>query len=296
MPVQPRKDPALKADTSTAPSRARRDRGWGDEQRRVERECLEAMADPQVDDGARERATHQLVLLHAGLVEHIARKFRDRGEPLEDLTQVGMLGLLKAAQRFDLTREVEFSTYATITVTGEIKRHFRDRTWAVHMPRQLQELRMSVSRAYEELSHQLGRPPSVADLAEHLALPECDVVDGQRSALAYAAVSLEALAERRDGGEIDLGEFAAEDPDIHLVELRRTLVPAVQRLPQREFTIITMHFFHGCSQSTIAAHLGISQMHVSRLLARALEKLRLAIDDRPASGPPSTPGEPGRRL
>ena len=281
LPAQPQQEQTTARDVGHNTVVPRRERRWGDDQRRVERDCLAVLSNADLDPGVRERAAHQLVLLHVGLVEHIARKFKDRGEPLEDLTQVGMLALVKAAHRFDLVREVEFSTYATITVTGEIKRHFRDRTWAVHMPRQLQELRMTVSRATEDLSHRLGRPPRVAELAEHLQLSEAEVLEGQRSALAYAAVSLEALAERRDGAQTDLSEFACDDPALQMVDLRRTLVPAVTALPEREFTIITMHFFQGCSQSTIATHLGISQMHVSRLLARALHMLRAALESGP---------------
>lgn len=268
---------AAHKDSLARTQHLRRTSGWDDNKRAAERRCLAVLVDASATAWECERATHELVLLHSGLVDYIARKFKDRGEPLEDLTQVGMLGLLKAAQRFDPAREVEFSTYATVTVTGEIKRHFRDRTWAVHMPRQLQELRMTVSRAYEELSHELGTPPTVPDMAEHLGISEADVIAGQRSALAYAAVSLEALTQRHDGAIVELGEFITEDSGLRAVELRRTLVPALQDLPEREYTIVTMHYFQGCSQSTIAAHLGISQMHVSRLLARALTRLRATL-------------------
>lgn len=275
-------DPDIDSTDNDSPTRSqllRRTNGWDDKKRAAERRCLAVLVDASATARDCERATHELVQLHSGLVEYIARKFKDRGEPLEDLRQVGMLGLLKAAQRFDPGREVEFSSYATVTVTGEIKRHFRDRTWAVHMPRQLQELRMAVSRAHEELSHRLGTPPTVLDVAGHLGISEADVIAGQRSALAYAAVSLEALTQRHDGAVVELGEFVTEDSGLRAVELRRTLVPALQELPEREYTIVTMHYFQGCSQSTIAAHLGISQMHVSRLLARALTRLRMELTD-----------------
>lgn len=263
----------------------RRSHGWDDRRRAVERDCFTTLANPAASPTDRERAQHQVVLLHAGLVEHIARKFRDRGEPLEDLVQVGMVGLLKAIARFDVDRDVEFSTYATVTVTGEIKRHFRDRTWAVHMPRRLQELRMLVARAHEDLIHTLGRVPTTAEIAEHLDIAHSQVIAGKRSALAYAAVSLEALTQRQDGSVTELQEFMTEDPALELVDVRRTLVPLLAGLEEREYTIVTLHFFHNCSQSTIAADLGISQMHVSRLLSRALARMRAQLEPQSQSVP-----------
>ena len=209
--------------------------------------------------------------MHTGLVEHIARRYRDRGEPLEDLVQVGMLALVKCAQRFDPGREVEFSTYATATVAGEIKRHFRDRTWAVHVPRRMQELRHLVVSATEQLTSDLGCSPSQQQVAEHLGIPVADVAAGLACAQAYRAVSLEAMSG--DDTE-DHPQFACEDGEVAVVEARHTLLPLLKQLPERERRIVVLRYFNCWSQSAIAEDVGISQMHVSRLLARALERMR----------------------
>jgi RNA polymerase sigma-B factor len=213
------------------------------------------------------------------LVEYLARRFRNRGEPLDDLVQVATIGLIKSVDRFDLERGVEFSTYATPTIVGEIKRHFRDKGWAIRVPRRLQELKLSLTKATSELSQKLGRSPTVAELAGHLEMTEEEVLEGLESANAYSAVSLDAP----DGGDEDSPAVAdtlgAEDESLEGVEYRESLKPLLDQLPPREKRILLLRFFGNMTQSQIAADLGISQMHVSRLLARTLTQLRAGLLD-----------------
>ncbi|MCZ4498888.1 MAG: polymerase, sigma 28 subunit, SigD/FliA/WhiG [Marmoricola sp.] len=229
------------------------------------------------DDSAREAARAALIELHIPLVEHCARRFVHRGEPFEDLFQVGMIGLIKAVDRFDLDRGVEFSTYATPTVIGEIKRHFRDKGWAIRVPRRLQELRMSIGAATGELSQSLGRSPTPREIADRLEVTVEDVLEGLESSNAYATMSLDAAGSSEDGPSwIDsLGE---DDPEIDFVEIRESLRPLIERLPRREQEILILRFFRQQTQSQIAEQVGISQMHVSRLLNRTLERLRDEIE------------------
>jgi RNA polymerase sigma-B factor len=217
----------------------------------------------------------QLVALHLPLVEHLARRFRNRGEPYDDLLQVGTIGLIKAVDRFDTERGVEFSTYATPTVVGEIKRHFRDKGWAVRVPRRLQDLRLQLTTATQELSQSQGRSPTVGELARHLGISEDEVLEGLESANAYATISLDAGGE---GGDDDglamLDTLGTEDEALEGVEYRESLKPLLAALPPRERQILLLRFFRNMTQSEIATEIGISQMHVSRLLARTLTLLR----------------------
>ncbi len=219
-----------------------------------------------------------LVQLHLPLVEHSARRFRNRGEPLEDLVQVGTIGLIKAVDRFDAERGVEFSTYATPTILGEIKRHFRDKGWAIRVPRRLQELRMRISTATAELSQTLGRSPTARELADSIGCSVDDVVEGLESSNAYATLSLDAGEESEDGAAPILDALGTEDDAIANVEVRESVKPLLDRLPPREKHILLLRFFRGMTQSQIAAEIGVSQMHVSRLLNRTLEHLRTSLD------------------
>ncbi|GAC1440170.1 MAG: hypothetical protein NVSMB55_03810 [Mycobacteriales bacterium] len=232
---------------------------------------LTAMAE---DDPRRARLRDDLVEAHLPLVEYLARRFRNRGEPLDDLIQVATIGLIKSVDRFDLERGVEFSTYATPTIVGEIKRHFRDKGWAIRVPRRLQELKLSLTKATSELSQKNGRSPTVAELAKHLQLTEEEILEGLESANAYSAVSLDAP----DGGDDDSPAVADSlgimDESLEGVEYRESLKPLLEKLPPREKRILLLRFFGNMTQSQIAAELGISQMHVSRLLARTLAQLR----------------------
>ncbi|MCI3243074.1 MULTISPECIES: RNA polymerase sigma factor SigF [Streptomyces] len=226
-------------------------------------------------DGSPEYAElrNKLVRMHLPLVEHLARRFRNRGEPLDDLTQVATIGLIKSVDRFDPERGVEFSTYATPTVVGEIKRHFRDKGWAVRVPRRLQELRLALTTATAELSQQHGRSPTVHELAEKLAISEEEVLEGLESANAYSTLSLD-VPDTDDESPAVADTLGAEDEALEGVEYRESLKPLLEDLPPREKRILLLRFFGNMTQSQIAQEVGISQMHVSRLLARTLAQLR----------------------
>jgi len=235
------------------------------------------LAELPEDHPDRVRLREQLVEAHLPLVEYLARRFRNRGEPLDDLVQVATIGLIKSVDRFDLERGVEFSTYATPTIVGEIKRHFRDKGWAIRVPRRLQELKLSLTKATSELSQKNGRSPTVAELAGHLGLTEEEILEGLESANAYSAVSLDAP----DGGDDDSPAVADSlgmmDDALEGVEYRESLKPLLEQLPAREKKILLLRFFGNMTQSQIASELGISQMHVSRLLARTLAQLRTGL-------------------
>jgi RNA polymerase sigma-B factor len=241
------------------------------------RELFVQLAELPEDDPRRARLRDELVELHLPLVEYLARRFRNRGEMLDDLIQVATIGLIKSVDRFDLERGVEFSTYATPTIVGEIKRHFRDKGWAIRVPRRLQELKLALTKATSELSQKNGRAPTVHELAEQLGLSEEEVLEGLESANAYSAVSLDAP----DGGDDDSPAVADSlgmvDEALEGVEYRESLKPLLEKLPAREKRILMLRFFGGMTQSQIAAELGISQMHVSRLLARTLAQLRTGL-------------------
>ncbi|MEU8772825.1 RNA polymerase sigma factor SigF [Streptomyces sp. NPDC048606] len=229
----------------------------------------------ELPEGSAERAElrNRLVRMHLPLVEHLARRFRNRGEPLDDLTQVATIGLIKSVDRFDPDRGVEFSTYATPTVVGEIKRHFRDKGWAVRVPRRLQELRLSLTTATAELSQQHGRSPTVHELAERLGISEEEVLEGLESANAYSTLSLD-VPDTDDESPAVADTLGSEDEALEGVEYRESLKPLLEGLPPREKRILLLRFFGNMTQSQIAQEVGISQMHVSRLLARTLAQLR----------------------
>ena len=228
-----------------------------------------------LQDGSVEYAElrNRLVRMHLPLVEHLARRFRNRGEPLDDLTQVATIGLIKSVDRFDPERGVEFSTYATPTVVGEIKRHFRDKGWAVRVPRRLQELRLSLTTATAELSQRHGRSPTVHELAEKLGISEEEVLEGLESANAYSTLSLD-VPDTDDESPAVADTLGAYDEALEGVEYRESLKPLLEDLPPREKRILLLRFFGNMTQSQIAQEVGISQMHVSRLLARTLAQLR----------------------
>jgi RNA polymerase sigma-B factor len=214
----------------------------------------------------------ELVHRHLPLVHFLARRFRDRGETLADLVQVATIGLIKAVDRYDPERGVEFTTFATPTIAGEIKRHFRDRAWAVRVPRKLQEQKAVVSRATTDLFQTLGRSPTVTELAGHTALSEEQVLESLETVHAYTTVSLDIQAEGESPAlAASLGEL---DAALEKVEYREALRPMLSQLGEREKQILMLRFFAGMTQSEIASEVGISQMHVSRLLARTLARLR----------------------
>jgi RNA polymerase sigma-B factor len=232
------------------------------------------LATLEKDDPRRERLREILVEEHLPLVRHFARRFSNRGEPFDDLLQVGTLGLIAAIDRFDPTRGVEFLSFAVPTITGEIKRHFRDQGWSVRVPRRLQELHLSLNAAVSELSQKNGHAPTPSELAEHLGIPRAEVLEGLAVANAYRSSSL----DERLSGEEDSPTLAAtlgeEDAALEGVEYRESLQPLLATIPARERRILILRFFGNMTQSQIAADIGISQMHVSRLLSQTLAKLR----------------------
>ncbi|HEX2498225.1 MAG: RNA polymerase sigma factor SigF [Actinomycetes bacterium] len=242
--------------------------------RAAARELFVDMLELPVGTPERTALREKLVEIHLPLVEHLARRFRNRGEPLDDLVQVATIGLIKSVDRFDPGRGVEFSTYATPTIVGEIKRHFRDKGWAVRVPRRLQELRLALTSATAELSQQHGRAPTVAELAAHLRLSEDDVLEGLESANAYSTLSLDVPEQGEQDSPLVADSLGAEDEELEGVEYRESLKPLLAKLPPREKKILLLRFFGNMTQSQIAEEIGISQMHVSRLLARTLAQLR----------------------
>lgn len=253
-----------------------RGRRWSERDRSIEQDLLAQFAAETEDSPRRRELRDRLVTMNLPLVEHVARRFRDRGESHDDLVQVGTIGLIKAVDRFDLERGVEFSTYATPTIVGEIKRHFRDRGWAIRVPRRLQELRMSLNRATTDLTHRLGRSPTVHELATHLEITDEEILEGLESSQAYATSSLDAGTD--ESGAPSLADtLGIDDEELEGIEYRESLRPLLAALPDRERQIIMLRFFHNMTQSQIADEVGISQMHVSRLLARSLAQLRAGL-------------------
>ena len=233
------------------------------------------------DDHARRRVVRdELVHLHLPLVEHCARRFRNRGEPFEDLVQVGTIGLIKSIDRFESDRGVEFSTYATPTIIGEIKRYFRDKGWAIRVPRRLQELRMQIGAASAELTQSLGRSPTPRELADSLGCTVEEIVEGIESSNAYATLSLDASDSGEDGAAATmLDAIGVDDANLEHVEIRESLKPLLDQLEPREKKILLLRFFKNMTQSQIADEIGVSQMHVSRLLTRTLAQLRRSLEE-----------------
>ncbi|MFF1695842.1 SigB/SigF/SigG family RNA polymerase sigma factor [Streptomyces sp. NPDC058257] len=227
-------------------------------------------------------ARNTLIEMNLTLVQFVARRFRNRGSgDMEEIIQVGTIGLIKAIDRFDLTREVEFATFAVPYILGEIKRFFRDTTWAVHVPRRLQELRVELAKAKEELSTRLDHDPTVKELADHLSITEEEVIDGIVAANGYTAGSLEAPSDGGDSAATPTRTLAdvmgESDPAMEAVENMHTLAPLLDDLDDRERRILELRFGQEMTQSQIGAELGVSQMHISRLLTGTLNKLRTGM-------------------
>ena len=229
------------------------------------------------------RLRDELIEAHLGLAEYLARRFANRGEPLDDLVQVASVGLLKAVDRFEPGRGVEFSTYATHTIVGELKRHFRDKGWAVRAPRRMQELYLRLGKVMATLSQELGRSPTIQELAREAQVSEEEVLEALEAGQAYRFASLDAPApggeSDGDGGDSLGAHLGEDDPSMQDAENRAALSPLIATLPDREQKILHLRFFEGLTQSEIASRLGISQMHVSRLLARSLAQLRTAAEE-----------------
>lgn len=234
------------------------------------------LADESASEPQRARIRDLLVTGHLPVAEHIARKFRNRGQPEEDLQQVARIGLINAVDRFDPSRGTDFLSFAVPTITGEVRRYFRDATWAVRVPRRLKELHAAISTASARLAQELGRSPRPKEIAVELNMPVEEVYEGLQVGFAYNTDSL-------DSGTDDEGHSPAEhrlgtlDNALDLIEDREALIPALRKLPEREASIVVMRFFGNMTQTQIAEQIGISQMHVSRLLSASLEMLRTAL-------------------
>jgi len=212
------------------------------------------------------------------LADHIAHRFGNRGEPLEDLFQVARVGLINAVNRFDADKGVQFVAFAVPTIMGEVRRYFRDHGWSVKVPRRLKELSLQLKKAHEELSHQLGRAPTATEIANHLGIDREEVVQAQIASSAYSTCSSDAPVAGDDADRRSVSDsFGTLDANLEKVVDIETLRPLLEALPERELTVLQLRFFENMTQSQIAERLGISQMHVSRLLARCLNKLREAV-------------------
>ena len=224
------------------------------------------------------QAREQLIEQYMSLVRSLARRYSYRGEQLEDLVQIGAIGLIKAIDRFDLERGVELTTYATPNIIGEIKRHFRDKGWSVRVPRGLQELNVQLSRLVEQLTVQLGRSPTIPELAKAAGVEEEEVLEALESGRAYTSLSLSVGGGGGDDDDLDpLESLGTEEHQYEVSEDRAVLAPGFKALDERERRILQLRFFEGLTQSQIAQQVGISQMHVSRLIRRSLEKIRETI-------------------
>jgi RNA polymerase sigma-B factor len=224
------------------------------------------------------QAREQLIEQYMSLVRSLARRYSYRGEQLEDLVQIGAIGLIKAIDRFDLERGVELTTYATPNIIGEIKRHFRDKGWSVRVPRGLQELNVQLSRLIEQLTVQLGRSPTISELAKASDSNEEEVLEALESGRAYSSLSLSTGGGGDSDEELDpLESIGEEEHEYEVSEDRAVLAPGFRALDDRERRILHLRFFEGLTQSQIAQQVGISQMHVSRLIRRSLEKIRAEI-------------------
>src|SRR3954453_20855045 len=247
--------------------------------RRRSAELFAQLRENSAPEPARDAARERLGHLALPPVGHRAPGVRTRGEPFEDLVQVGTIGLLKSIDRFDAERGVEFSTYATPTIIGEIKRHFRDKGWAIRVPRRLQELRMQISATSAELTQSLGRSPTALELAERMGCSVEEIVEGLESSNAYATLSLDAGDDAEDGAATMLDAMGVDDANLAHIDLRESIKPLLEQLDHREKRILLLRFFRNLTQSQIAEEIGVSQMHVSRLLTRTLAQLREGLQD-----------------
>ncbi|MDP9844919.1 SigB/SigF/SigG family RNA polymerase sigma factor [Streptosporangium lutulentum] len=237
-------------------------------------DLLAEMVLPEISEYRAERLRERIVEMHRPLAMEIARRYRYRGEPLEDLLQAAYVGLMKAINGFDPTLGHAFRGYAVVTMTGEVKRHFRDRTWAIRVPRVYQERRAELNRLVADLSQDLGRAPTVAELAVKMNITEEDVLLTLDASAAYSALSLDAPLGADDDAAA-LGDVIPDEDDaLGVLVDREAVKPLIDKLPTREKNILLLRFFGNLTQAEIAAEFGISQMHVSRILRKVLDQLR----------------------
>jgi RNA polymerase sigma-B factor len=239
---------------------------------------LEEYSELDVDDPRREELRAELVTGYLPVAQHIARRFVNRGEPIDDLVQVATVGLINAIDRFSPDRGSDFFSFAVPTISGEVRRHFRDLGWSMRVPRRLKDLHVSINSAVSGLSQDLGRAPKPTEIAERLGVPVADVLEGLEASEAYRSSSLDEMLSSEQGSAT-VGELVGEaDAALDQVEYRQALRPLLAELAERERTIVMLRFFGNLTQTQIADKVGISQMHVSRLLAQTLDRLRERLD------------------
>ncbi|MCX4513782.1 RNA polymerase sigma factor SigF [Streptomyces sp. NBC_01619] len=251
--------------------------------RELSRQFFARLAELEEGTDEYQYVRNTLIEMNLSLVKYAAGRFRSRGaDEMEDIVQVGTIGLIKAIDRFDLCREVEFTTFAVPCIVGEIKRFFRDTSWAVHVPRRLQEARVELARATDELRSRLGRTPTVRELSELMSLSEADVIEARKASNAYNSASLDAAltGDSTQDGEAALADFIGEEePALELIQDFHSLAPLIAELEDRDRQILHLRFVEELTQAQIGEHLGISQMHVSRLLTRIIGRLREGLLD-----------------
>jgi RNA polymerase sigma-B factor len=239
---------------------------------------LERYAALPVDHPDREKLRDELVRGFLPVAQHIARRFSNRGEPLDDLVQVATVGLINAIDRYAPDRGTDFFSFAVPTISGEVRRHFRDLGWSMRVPRRLKDLHVSINSAVSELSQSLGRAPKPTEIAERLGVPVAEVLEGLEASEAYRSSSLDEMLSSEQGSAT-VGELVGEaDAELDRVDFRQALRPVLAELAERERTIVLLRFFGNMTQTQIADRVGISQMHVSRLLAQTLDRLRTRLD------------------
>ncbi|MGQ0572930.1 MAG: SigB/SigF/SigG family RNA polymerase sigma factor [Pseudonocardia sp.] len=239
---------------------------------------LERYAALDPDDPERETLRARLVTGYLPVAQHIARRFANRGEPLDDLTQVATVGLINAIDRFSPERGSDFFSFAVPTISGEVRRHFRDLGWSMRVPRRLKDMHVSINGVVSELSQQLGRAPKPSEIADRLGVPVSEVLEGLEASASYRSSSLDEMLSS-EKGSATVGELVGEaDAELDRVDTRQALRPVLAELAPRERTIVMLRFFGNKTQTQIAEEVGISQMHVSRLLSQTLERLRTRLD------------------
>lgn len=245
-----------------------------DQRLAAERELFERLHDADASDAEQAGVRDEFIETHMPLVHHLARRYADRGEPIEDVTQVATIGLIQAIDKFDPDRGSAFSTYAVPTILGAIRRHFRDATWSVKVPRRVQELRGKIDAAHDALAQELGRSPTVAEIAARADVDPADVLDSLELSRARSAAPIDATSD----GEVPLADTLGDlDASLTDIENAETIKRLLTTLSEDERTVVTLRFFDGLTQTQIAERVGVSQMQVSRILTRSLEKLRAGL-------------------
>ncbi|HVH21206.1 MAG TPA: SigB/SigF/SigG family RNA polymerase sigma factor [Pseudonocardia sp.] len=245
---------------------------------------LERYAALDPDDPERDELRDQLVRGYLPVAQHIARRFANRGEPLDDLVQVATVGLINAINRFSPDRGSDFFSFAVPTISGEVRRHFRDLGWSMRVPRRLKDMHVSINSVVSELSQRLGRAPRPSEIAERLGVPVGEVLEGLEASEAYRSSSLDEMLSSEQGSAT-VGELVGQaDAELARIDFQQSLRPLLSELAERERTIVLLRFFGNMTQTQIAEHVGISQMHVSRLLTQTLDRLRARLDPETRAG------------